>query len=624
MRDTRHLRPWLLAITCVAAAVISGCDTGRQDTQTETASAAEAPGTASAEQVSAEQQRLMDYLAAMDRENLERSPIFASFRGEKMGQDSWSNLTDTYQDETLAIWQRRRQELQGFDAAQLDNTAALSLRIAQLSNDRAIEGDQFRHHEYIMQQFRAWHTMVPSVLISIHRVGSVADLEAYLSRLEKVGTLFDQVIEQMQVRAKRGVYPPRWSYPQMLEASTNVITGAPFDDGADSTLLADFKSKLDGLNLDQAKATAFMTRANEALLQVVQPAYGRLIDALRAQQSVAPEGDGVWRLPNGEAYYNYLLRYYTTTDLNAEQVHQMGLENVARIHNEMRAIMAKVEFTGSLQEFFAFMRDDPQFYFPNTDTGREAYLGEAKALVDIIAKRLPDYFGILPQADMIVKRVEPFRERSAGKAFYQSPTPDGSRPGIYYANLYNMADMPKYQMEALAYHEGIPGHHMQRAITGELEGVPEFQKYVSFTAYTEGWGLYSEYLPKEMGFYQDPYSDFGRLAMELWRACRLVVDTGLHAKQWSREKAIQYLQDNTPNPAGDTVKAIERYIVYPGQATAYLIGKIKILELREQARSALKDKFDIRGFHDEVLKDGPVPLSLLEEKIAAWIEQQRS
>jgi uncharacterized protein (DUF885 family) len=219
----------------------------------------------------------------------------------------------------------------------------------------------------------------------------------------------------------------------------------------------------------------------------------------------------------------------------------------------------------------------------------------------------------------VVKAVEPFREASPGKAFYNRPAPDGSRPGTYYANLYRMRDMPIYQMEALAYHEGIPGHHMQIAIALELEDVPMFRKWSSYTAYSEGWGLYTEYLPKEYGFYADPYSDFGRLAMELWRACRLVVDTGLHHKRWTREEAIDYLATNSPNPQGDVVKAIERYIVMPGQATAYKIGMIKILELREKAMTALGERFDIREFHDVVLKNGPVPLAVLETLVNEYI-----
>jgi uncharacterized protein (DUF885 family) len=278
-----------------------------------------------------------------------------------------------------------------------------------------------------------------------------------------------------------------------------------------------------------------------------------------------------------------------------------------------------VKFEGSLQTFFLFMRNDDQFYYTNTDEGRQRYMTEAKDFIDKMEAKLPEYFGLTPKARMVVKRVEAFREQSAGKAFYQSPSKDGSRPGTYYANLFDMRSMPTYQMEALAYHEGIPGHHMQRAIAQELEGIPEFQKYVTFTAYTEGWGLYTEELGKDMGFYADPYSDFGRLAMELWRACRLVVDTGLHEMQWSREKAIQYLIDNTPNPEADSVKAIERYIAMPGQATAYMIGKLKIMELRDRAQTELGDKFDYRDFHDTILKDGPVPLTVLEESVNKWI-----
>jgi len=223
-----------------------------------------------------------------------------------------------------------------------------------------------------------------------------------------------------------------------------------------------------------------------------------------------------------------------------------------------------------------------------------------------------------------VRAVEAFREKSAGKAFYSPPAPDGSRPGIYYANLYSMANMPTYQMEALAYHEGIPGHHMQLAISQELEGLPKFRKFGRYTAYTEGWGLYSEFLPKEMGFYEDPYSDFGRLAMELWRAARLVVDTGLHDKRWTRQEAIDYLMTNTPNPEGDAINAIQRYIVMPGQATAYKIGMLKIQDLREAAKIALGEDFNIREFHDVVLKDGPVPLAILEENVKAWVASKVS
>ncbi|QYU69455.1 DUF885 domain-containing protein [Leptolyngbya sp. 15MV] len=408
--------------------------------------------------------------------------------------------------------------------------------------------------------------------------------------------------------------PPRWVYPYVISDVQNLL-----DAGADNAVLEDFGTKVAALSLDAAARARLEADALAAWDGSARPAYQRLLAEMRRQQAIAPTDDGVWRLPQGAPYYSALLANYTTTDLTADQIHQIGLDEVARIHGEMRAIMAKVGFTGTLEEFFAFTRDDPRFYH----TTREDYLAEAEAVLAVMETRLPEYFGTLPRDPMVIKPVEAFREQSAGKAFYQSPAPDGSRPGTYYVNLYNLRDMSRNELEALAYHEGVPGHHLQRSIQTALGDVPPFRRFGGVTAYTEGWGLYSEELGKDMGFYTDPYSDFGRLGMELWRACRLVVDTGIHHKRWSRERAIQYLADNTPNPPGDIEKAIERYVVYPGQATAYTIGKLKIMELRARAQSELGDGFDYRTFHDAVLKSGPVPLSILEENIDAWITAQK-
>ena len=265
-----------------------------------------------------------------------------------------------------------------------------------------------------------------------------------------------------------------------------------------------------------------------------------------------------------------------------------------------------------------------KFYYPDTEQGKSDYLNDATALIDNMALRLDESFKIKPKAPLTVKRVEAFREKSAGKAFYNAPSADGTRPGIYYANLYKMEAMPKYQMEALAYHEGIPGHHMQLAISQELEGIPKFRKFGGYTAYIEGWGLYSEYFPKEMGLYADPYSDFGRLSMELWRACRLVVDTGIHQKKWTREQGIQYYVTNTPNAESDAIKMVERHIVMPSQATAYKIGMLKILELRQKAKQALGDQFDIRDFHTLILSNGALPLNILEDQVNNWIQASKS
>lgn len=610
----------LFPISLLAFA-LAGCSKPEAPAQSTVTAAQQS---AEATQSLSESERLAAYFATMFEDDLKRSPMSQSYLGYKWDYDKWDDLTLTFQDEMAQIRRQRLEDLQGFDQTQLDDQEKLSLEIAKVDLQRRIANDEYRYHTYIMHQFRAFHTTVPSFLINIHRVESVKDAEDYISRLQGVQPLFSQVIEQLKKRQELGVYPPKWSYDQMIQASQNVISGNPFLESAeDSTIWKDFQSKVDNLDISNAEKSGLIANARTALQESVLPAYQALIAELVLQRELSPEGDGVWRLPDGEKWYDNRLNWFTTTDLDAEEVHNIGLENVDRIHKAMQDIMTQVSFEGTLQEFFEFMRTSEQFYYPSTDEGRERYMNEAKAFIDEMEAQIPLYFGLVPKARMEVKRVEPFREISAGKAFYQSPSKDGSRPGRYYANLYNMKDMPTYQMEALAYHEGIPGHHMQRAIAQELEGIPEFQKYVSFTAYTEGWGLYTEELAKDMGFYRDPYSDFGRLAMELWRACRLVVDTGIHAKQWSREKAIEYLVENTPNPQNDAVKAIERYIAMPGQATAYMIGKLKIMELRENAMQELGEKFDIRGFHDEILKDGPVPLNILENKIKSWVESQK-
>ena len=502
-----------------------------------------------------------------------------------------------------------------FDPAKLSEADRLSYRLFEYQAARAARAHPYRRNEYIFDQMSGAQSQLPAFLINIHRVASKSDAQAYVSRLQVIGPQIDGLLTEAKVRADMGVMPPKWVYPFVIDDARNVIKGAPFDGAEASTLLADLTKKVSALDIPQTEKDALIEAGKAALLTSVKPAYERLIAEMERQQAIAPTEDGIWRLKDGAGYYAERLSNYTTTDLSADQIHQIGLDNVARIHGEMRQIMQKVGFKGSLQEFFAFVRTDDRFYF-NT---REEYLATVDTKLKAMTAKLPEYFNTLPKAPLTVKAVEAFREKSAGKAFYQSPAPDGSRPGTYYVNLYNLKDMASTELEALAYHEGLPGHHLQRAVQTELGDLPPFRRFGGVTAYTEGWGLYSEALGKDMGFYTDPYSDFGRLGMELWRACRLVVDTGIHHKRWSREEAIQYLTDNTPNPPGDISKAIERYVVYPGQATAYMIGKLKIMELRDRAQKTLGDKFNYGAFHDAVLKSGPVPLTVLESQIDSWI-----
>ena len=627
--QTNRSRALALAIAAAlgTSVFLGGCsdaaNTGTSTTNTNSTATSEQVATAPIAEAT-ESARLATFFQQSFDDDVANSPIWQSYLGIKDDYGKWDDMSDAASQVEIEKITQRLVQAKQFDTSQLSAQEQLSLEIYQQDIQRQLANDEFRHHTYVMHQFRAAHTFVPSFLINIHRISDESDADAYIQRLHSVQSMFDQVIDQLRIREKLGVFPPKWAYDQMIQASHNVISGTPFTEStSDSTIYADFVQKITALDLSNAEQAGYISKLTSALTQSVQPAYEKLIAELTKQRPLSPAGDGVWRLPEGDKWYQNRLEWFTTTTLNAEEVHQIGIENVDRIHAAMRDIMQQVNFTGTLPEFFTFMRTDPQFYYPDSDQGRIDYMADAKAYIDTMEAKIPEYFGLTPEARMVVKQVEAFREKSAGKAFYQSPAIDGSRPGIYYANLYDMSAMPTYQMEALAYHEGIPGHHMQRAITQELKGIPDFQKYASFTAYTEGWGLYTEELGKDMGFYQDPYSDFGRLAMELWRACRLVVDTGLHAKRWTREEAIEYLVDNTPNARYDAVKAIERYIAMPGQATAYMIGKLKIMELRDKSRAALGDKFDIRGFHDEVLKDGPVPLSLLESKIDAWIAQQQ-
>ena len=594
-----------LALTAVGIAPASHAQTSDAETQ--------------AEQDVNEQ--LSAFFQDYDEQELAHSPVSKAYRGIR--DEDYGKWDDPSEAAEIAQYERSQAALEQmeteFDENALSEDSQLSYRLFQARGERSTNAFPFRRNAYIFDQMNGAQSQIPAFMINIHRVSSKADAEAYVSRLDGAGPLIEALVAQSAERADDGVIVPDWVFPYVIADAKNVISGAPFEDGDDSPIFADLKKKVGALDIPEDEKSDLIARGGAAMVASMKPAYEKLIAEMERQQAMAVDGDGIWRFKDGAAYYAERLQNYTTTDLTADEIHQIGLDNVARIHGLMRKIMADVGFEGSLQDFFAHLRSSDEFYY---DT-REAYLADVDAKLSAMTAKLPEYFDTLPKAPLVVKPVEAFREKSAGKAFYNGPAPDGSRPGTYYVNLYNLRSMSKTELEALAYHEGLPGHHLQRTIQTELGDLPPFRRFGGWTAYTEGWGLYSEELGKDMGFYQDPYSDFGRLGMELWRACRLVVDTGIHDKRWSREEAIQYLTDNTPNPEGDIRKAIERYIVYPGQATAYMIGKLKILELRSRAQDALGDKFTMGGFHDVVLKSGPVPLDILEERVDAWIADSK-
>lgn len=583
-------------------------------------------------QAADETARINAWFEAKFKEQLALSPIQQTFMGQKA--NGIDDMSIAAQDKQLA-WQRAAaaEMRKSFDYAKLTPEAQMSYDIWLYQLEQAEAAAKFRTNAYIFDQMTAIHSFFPQLLVAFHRVDDVSDMEGYINRIGETGRALRQLIEISKQNATTGVRPPRFAYDFVIDESTKIISGQPFSEtGPDSAVWADAKAKIAALQkkgaIDDARAKALLAQVRTALTGAFKGGYETLIAWQREDKGMAPEkAAGVHALPNGAAYYNERLANMTTTNMTADQIHATGLAEVARLRAEMEAIRVEVGFKGDLQAFFAELRDskdNPRYYYPNTDEGREGYLKDATAAIDKIKAVLPKYFGLLPKADLVVKRVEPFREQAGAAQHYFPSTPDGSRPGVYYAHLLDMKAMPKHELEVIAYHEGLPGHHMQIAIAQELGNVPTFRRQAGFGAYQEGWGLYSEWLAREMpGTYRDPYSRFGRLGSEIWRAIRLVVDSGMHSKGWSEEQAVQYFLANSATTEAQARSEIRRYLVMPGQATSYKIGMLKIQELRKKAETALGPKFDIRGFHDTVLGGGALPLTLLEKRVDQWIAEKK-
>ena len=554
---------------------------------------------------------------------LASSPMEQAYLGRKTMYDRWDDLSEAHQADDALRARKDLDELRAnFRAVALTLEARLSYQLYEYISQQRVSAYGWRHHAYPVNQLDGRQQEIATFLINVHTVETAQQAEDYIHRLRGIGLFVDQLIDQMRAGEAAGVLAPQFVYGHVERDCRNVISGAPFDGGKASPLWADVTAKIDALGLAPAAKQKLKDDAQRTLLAVVRPAFAKLMEAAEDQRARATVDDGVWKHPRGDEYYAYRLAEQTTTDMTAAEIHDLGLSEVARIRGEMEALKAKVNFHGTLQEFFGFLKTDPQFRYPQTDAGKAAYVTRAVEIIETMRKRLPDVFLHEPRTKLVVKVVEPFREQSATSAFYEPPGAEDGRPGMYYVNTYDMAAQPKYEVESTAYHEAIPGHHMQIALAQEMD-LPSFRRFADFTAYSEGWGLYSERLPKEMGFYQDPYSDFGRLSNELWRACRLVVDTGIHsaATKWSREKTIDYLRETTPNSMADIVNSVERYIVDPGQATAYTLGMLKIVDLRESAKAQLKDKFDLREYHDVVLRHAAVTLPLLAQNVDAWVRE---
>lgn len=586
------------------------------------------PASAPAQAGDDETTRINRWFEAKFEEQLAFSPIQQTFLGRKSG--GIDDFSIAAQDKQLA-WQRASvaEMKKLFDYSKLSPEAQTSYDVWAYQLEQAERAVPFRSNAYIFDQMNAVHGFFPQLLIAFHSVETATDMDQYINRISESARALRQLIVLSKQNATEGVRPPRFSYGFVIDESTKIITGAPFDDsGTDSAVWADVQAKIGSLQkkgaIDEARAKTLLAAARTALAGPFKAAYTELIawekeDLARTSEKTS----GVNVLPNGAAYYRERLANQTTTEMTADEIHKVGLSEVARLRSEMIAIKNEVGFKGDLPAFFAELRDskdNPRYYYPDTDEGREGYIRDATAAIDKIKAVLPQFFGILPKADLVVKRVEAFREQPGAAQHYFPGTPDGSRPGVYYAHLSDMKAMPKHELEVIAYHEGLPGHHMQISIAQELKTVPTFRTQAGFTAYSEGWGLYSEWLATQMpGTYQDPYSRFGRLGSEMWRAIRLVLDTGLHSKGWTEQQAVDYFIANSAITEQQARSETRRYMVLPGQATSYKIGMLKIQELRRKAESALGSKFDIRAFHDTVLGGGALPLTILEKRVDRWI-----
>ncbi|MCC5854656.1 MAG: DUF885 domain-containing protein [Idiomarina sp.] len=558
------------------------------------------------------------------------SPMQLTMLGRKERYDEFDDMSLAGQQaQADRMAQLVRTMEREFDYDQLDQETQTSWDLFKFATEQELANLNYAHHHYHFNQMRSPHTSLVQFMISFHRVDEPSDMDAYISRLIAAEQVLNQILVQAQSNAENGVRPPRFAHETVIRETRRLLTGQPFDSSEHAMpLWQDALGKIEQLvdqeKIDDAQAEAYREQVRTALTQHLKPAYERMLAFLEADIEHAPVNSvGVSRHPQGDAFYRHMLQVNTTTDLSAAEIHQIGLSEVARLRGEMQEVQQAMGFAGTFEEYFEFMRTDEQFFYPNTDEGRQAYLDDSTAYLDKISERLPEFFGILPKADLEVRRVESFREQDGAPQHYSRGSPDGSRPGVYYAHLSDMTAMPKTDLEAVAYHEGNPGHHMQISIAQELEGIPRFRTQMGFTVYVEGWALYSELLAKEMGGYQELYSEFGRLGAEIWRAVRLVVDTGMHAKGWTEEQAFEYFMANVPTTAPGARAEIQRYLVLPGQATSYKIGMLRIQELRAEAEAALGDTFDIRGFHDTVLGGGALPLPLLERRVQQWIARQQ-
>lgn len=513
--------------------------------------------------------------------------------------------------------------LNQYDRKELDREGQLSYDTLHQFLQLQADGEPFSQHDFPLNQMAGMQSALPNFMAQVHQVKSRGEADNYIARLNKFPRKFSELLEGLKQREAKGVIPPRFTVEKVLAQMNGFVAKAPRDNPLYASLQEKL-AKIPAAQLDDAARAQLLARAEAAIKDSVYPAYRQLIAYFVALQAKATANNGAWSLPNGDAYYAWCVRMHTTTDMTPQQVHELGLAEVARVGGEMDAILRQQGLVeGTIGARVQTLARRPEQQYANTAEGKAAMLAGYQAILDEVNTGLGGAFDVRPKLGVEVRPVPAASEASAPGAYYEPGAFDGSRPGVFYANMRAPGETPKFAMRTLAYHEGIPGHHFQIAIAQELSGVPFFRKVIPFTAYQEGWALYAERLAYELGFQKDPLDNLGRLRDEMMRATRLVVDSGIHYKHWTREQAIGYMMDNTGMAEGDVTAEVERYFVAPGQALAYKVGMLKILALREHAKQELGARFDLKQFHNEVLKHGALPLTVLERVIEDWIAARK-
>lgn len=545
-------------------------------------------------------------------------PPWADFYSDKL-----DDASPKHGDEMSALVKDDLDMLHRYDRDALDENGKLSYDALEFFLADQVEGDRFRYNSFPVNQMFGVQSSLPNFMADTHQVNNKKDAENYIKRLDQFPVQFADVVESLKLRESKGAIPPKFTVDKVLDQMNGFIA-MPALENMLYTSLQEKLAKLGPDTLDQASKDDLLKRAQTSIDGSVYPAYRELIAYFTALQPKATENFGAWSLPDGDAYYAWCVRSHTTTEMTPAEVHALGLAEVARISAEMDVILRDQGLSeGSIGARVQQLARQPEQMYPNTPEGKAEMIARYQAILDDVNANLGDVFNRRPKLGVEVKAVPAFSEKTAPGAYYQGGSFDGSRPGVFYANMRDPGETPKFAMRTLAYHEGIPGHHFQITIAQELQGVPFFRRVLPFTAYSEGWALYAERLAWEMGFEKDPLDNLGRLRDEMMRAVRLVVDSGIHYKHWTREQAITYMLDNTGMGEGDVTAEIERYFVAPGQALAYKAGMLKILALREKAKQQLGDQFTLSEFHDQVLTHGALPLSLVERVIDGWIASKK-